>query len=76
MVQTRTLKKPTLQAVSAFAEGGSTAKDRSRIGEVPNGDIRMTANVRADLHLKLKIRAAEHRTTIGELIEEWIENWR
>jgi hypothetical protein len=27
------------------------------------------------LHLKLKIRAAQERTTIGELIEQWVEGW-
>jgi hypothetical protein len=43
---------------------------------VPEGDVRLTANIRQDLHLKLKIRAATERTTVGELIEEWIEGWR
>ncbi|OIR07166.1 hypothetical protein GALL_107550 [mine drainage metagenome] len=33
----------------------------------------MTANIRTDLHVKLKIVAAERRTTIGELIEELVE---
>ena len=44
-------------------------------GLVPAGDVRLTANIRADLHLKLKIRAAEGRTTVGDLIEEWVESW-
>ena len=44
---------------------------RSR--QVPSGDVRMTANIRANLHVKLKIVAAERRTTIGELIEELVE---
>ncbi len=43
-------------------------------GMVPDGDVRLTANIRGDLHLKLKIEAAQRRTTIGELIEELIEN--
>lgn len=42
-------------------------------GLVPADDVRLTANIRKDLHLKLKIRAAEERTTIGELIEALIE---
>ena len=42
-------------------------------GLVPEDDVRLTANIRKDLHLKLKIKAAEERTTIGELIEELIE---
>ncbi len=38
--------------------------------------MRLTANIRADLHLALKIRAARERTTIGELIEAWVETWK
>lgn len=45
-------------------------------GLVPEGDVRLTANIRGDLHLKLKIRAAQERTTVGELIEQWVEGWR
>ncbi len=44
-------------------------------GLVPDDDVRLTANIRKDLHLKLKIRAAEERTTIGELIEDLIEKY-
>lgn len=59
----------------------STAKSESaptgqRSGLVPEGDVRLTANIRSDLHLKLKIRAATERTTVGELIEQWIEGWK
>ena len=42
---------------------------------VPEGDVRLTANIRQDLHLKLKIVAATRRTTIGELIEELVERY-
>lgn len=82
MSKVTTLKKPTLDAVRAFAEGTeqkrSAGKERNakQSGQVPVGDVRLTANIREDLHLKLKIRAAEGRTTVGELIEEWIANWR
>ncbi len=48
----------------------------STSGLVPAGDVRLTANIRADLHLALKIRAAQERTTMGELIEQWIETWK
>lgn len=44
-------------------------------GLVPEGDVRLTANIRDDLHLKLKISAARRRTTIGELIEELVEKY-
>jgi len=35
--------------------------------------MRLTANIREDLHLKLKLAAAHRRTTIGDLIEELVE---
>ena len=79
-------------AVLAFAEGagaaaGTPARGRGaartepapagqKSGLVPEGDVRLTANIRGDLHLKLKIRAAQERTTVGELIEQWVEGWR
>lgn len=78
----------TTAAVQAFAEGATGAptavargKGAARAeaapagqksGLVPEGDVRLTANIRGDLHLKLKIRAAQERTTVGELIEQWI----
>ena len=45
----------------------------SASGQVPYGDVRLTANIREDLHLKLKIAAARRRTTIGELIEQLVD---
>lgn len=42
-------------------------------GLVPDGDVRLTANIRQDLHLKLKIASAHRRTTIGEILEKLIE---
>ncbi len=48
---------------------------KSGSSAVPEGDVRLTANIREDLHLKLKIAAARQRTTIGELIEQWVENY-
>ena len=47
--------------------------ERKVSGLVPEGDVRLTANIRQDLHLKLKIASAHRRTTIGEIIEEMIE---
>jgi hypothetical protein len=40
---------------------------------VPQNDVRLNANIRQGLHLKLKIEAANRRTSIGELLEELIE---
>lgn len=57
------------------ASKAENAPTGQKAGLVPTGDVRLTANIRADLHLKLKIRAAQERTTAGELIEQWIERW-
>lgn len=45
-------------------------------GLIPQGDVRLTANIREELHTKLKVRVAQERTTVGELIEAWIESWK
>jgi hypothetical protein len=82
----------TPDAVRAFAEGapgaqtgiahtkGAARSENAHMGQraglVPAGDVRLTANIRSDLHLKLKIRAATERTTVGELIEQWVESWK
>lgn len=88
MAKITTLKKPVIKAdaVRAFAEGApakpkgaarsESAPAGQKSGLVPEGDVRLTANIRADLHLALKIRAAQERTTVGELIEQWVESWR
>lgn len=80
------VRKPVLDGDLAlsFAEGaGQRARRRSaksepqktgsRSGYVPEGDVRLTVNVREDLHLRLKVEAAHRRTTIGEIIEELID---
>lgn len=56
----------------AISNAEKTAQNGSKqvSGLVPAGDIRLTANINKDLHLKLKIYAAEHRTTIGEVLEQ------
>lgn len=89
MSKITSLKKPiSNDAVLAFAEAGQataakgtglskseTAPKGQKSGLLPPGDVRLTANIREDLHLKLKIKAAQERTTIGELIERWVESW-
>lgn len=84
------LKKPVLgrEAVLGFAEGAArspaartrssaaTAPKGEKSGLIPEGDVRLTANVRADLHMALKMRAVQERTTVGELIEAWIQSWK
>jgi hypothetical protein len=48
-------------------------KPESKSGKVPQGDVRLTANIRKDLHMKLKLVAVMRSTTIGALIEEMVE---
>jgi len=66
--------KPAVKEVPKAA-AGSRVKTRPVSGLVPEGDVRLTANIRQDLHLKLKIEAAHRRTTIGDLIEELVESY-
>lgn len=63
-------KPKRTEAAMHFAEA---AKEKAVSGQVPEGDVRLTANIRGDLHMKLKIKAARERTTIGEMIEQLIE---
>jgi hypothetical protein len=41
-------------------------------GLVPANDVRLTANIKKDLHAKLKHAAVDSRTTVGELIEAMV----
>lgn len=68
-------EKAPAPAMPARSTGVASPASAAKSRLVPAGDVRLTANIRADLHLKLKIRAAEGRTTVGDLIEEWIESW-
>jgi hypothetical protein len=42
---------------------------------LPAGDLRLTVNLRGDVHRALKVRAAQDRTTVGEMIEAWVDSW-
>jgi predicted HicB family RNase H-like nuclease len=44
-------------------------------GQVPAGHVRLNANIRKDLHTRIKIEAVRQSKTIGQLIEEWIERY-
>lgn len=70
------VKKPaTRKKTSVQIKSSKPEPARGVSGQVPDGDVRLTANIREDLHLKLKIAAARRRTTIGELIEEFVETY-
>lgn len=78
------LKKPVLssEAVTAFAEGrGTSSKARSAAADAavtsrfpPSGDIRLTVNIREDLHMRLKMEAVKRRTTVGEILEHLVQD--
>jgi hypothetical protein len=81
------LKKPVLssEAVTAFAEGRQASKARAvkaspHVADAastsrfpPSGDIRLTVNIREDLHMRLKMEAVKRRTTVGEILEELVQ---
>ena len=52
----------------------SPANQSGLCGKVPSGDVRLSANIDQEIHLKLKIAAARERTTIGELIERLVQD--
>jgi hypothetical protein len=49
----------------------TTAAPNSRFP--PTGDVRLTVNIRDDLHIKLKMAAVTRRTTVGEILEQLVE---
>lgn len=44
----------------------------SKSGQVPKGDVRLTLNVKEELHQKLKIASVMTRQTMGDLVEQMI----
>lgn len=73
--------KPELTAALHFAKPHKqeidapprSAMKKHLSGLIPKGDVRLTANISQNHHLKLKIAAAQKRTTIGELIEQMVD---
>lgn len=65
---TASVKKPGAAKAIKWAEKG-----KSKSGQIPDGDVRLTANIREELHTRLKIEAAKRRVYIGDLVEELIE---
>ena len=54
------------------ALGFALGKKVGSSGKVPSGDVRLTANIKKELHTKLKVFVARERTTVGAIIEKWI----
>ena len=64
------LRQENPTGIGHYALRRPHALTRSR--QSPTGDKRLTTNIRADVHKKLKMAAVERETTIGELVEELI----
>ena len=62
--------KPELYA--SFSTLAAAGKAQAVSDLVPDGDVRLTANIRQDLHLNLKLKATHECTTFGEILEELI----
>jgi hypothetical protein len=85
----REIKKPLLDTSTAlaFANGNNAGKQLKKIAKdepadkqaraffAPEGDKRLTINIKDELHRKLKIAAIERDSTAGEIIEKLIENY-
>jgi len=86
------LAKPSLAKIQAFAEGATGTKPGAgtvtpmaarkaaptgqKSGLVPAGDVRLTVNIREDVHKALRIRAINDKTTVGDMIEAWVDGWK
>ena len=81
-----TLKKPVLaRDAMGFAEKrpakrvrGTARKADEPAGALtsrfpPSGDTRLTVNMRDELHMRLKMAAVKQRTTVGQIIEDLVE---
>lgn len=55
------------------AKKANMKADNARVFFAPEGDKRLTININAELHKKLKISAIEQGITAGEIIEQLIE---
>ena len=67
------IKKPNFEAATKFAEGESkparkkvahkaNTEAKTTSGQVPEGDVRLNANVRKSLHVRVKVEAAKQGT--------------
>ena len=56
-----------------IARTASKTTSNTRIFFAPEGDKRLTINLNAELHKKLKIAAIEQGITAGEIIERLLE---
>ncbi len=58
-----------------IAQAGLNSSCNARIFFAPEGDKRLTINIKQELHKKLKIKAIEKEITVGEIIEQLVEKY-
>ena len=58
-----------------MARTAPKSASNTRIFFAPEGDKRLTINLNAELHKKLKIAAIEQEITAGEIIEQLLEKY-
>jgi len=81
MARKSSTRKPPLDKARDFAEKKEEPEKPEKKSLAPKGDVRMTVNVREDLHIKVRKAVAKRiydtgeRFTAGELIEELIEKY-
>ena len=46
----------------------------AKSGQVPEGCTRLTINIPTDLHTKVKMAAALNKTTVGDLVSNFIKH--
>ena len=68
------------QAILTFRSGElmpakKKTKKKSAPGQVPEGDVRLVANIRKDLHKRFKHAAVDQETTVGDILEELIDKY-
>jgi len=68
------LLEESIKALANYVKSKEVSQP-ARIFYAPEDDVRLTANIKKELHLKLKIYAANERTTAGEVIEMLIERY-
>jgi hypothetical protein len=79
-VKRLTKKNPGAKAPSTnksrSKKAGADAAESSPVSRfAPSGDIRLTVNLREDLHMRLKMEAVKRRSTVGEILEELVQRY-
>jgi predicted HicB family RNase H-like nuclease len=60
---------------AAVKKTAQKARQKSVPGQLKEGDVKLTANVKEELHTKLKVKAAMERTSISDIVERLLEKY-